>query len=414
MEKNNNSSSNLSNRFIFIFALMVVMITGSFFVGVAIGSEQHEPEVIEVTDLDNTEEEKPDSVDFSIFWKTWKALEENHIKGTEVSAQDRVWSAVKGLTYAYDDPHTVFMPPQESKDFETEISGQFEGVGMEIGERDDVLTVVAPLKGTPAYKAGVQAGDKIIEIDGETTNEMSIDQAVKLIRGEKGTEVVLTLVRDGEDEPLEIPITRGVIDIPTIETEMRDDGIFVIKLFNFAGKSISKYEKAMSEFKESGSDKLILDLRNNPGGYLQASVEVASYFLPAGEIILKENFSDEREVKVYRSKGYSGIKKDTEVVVLINQGSASASEIVAGALSDHGVATTVGFTTFGKGSVQEVMKLTPDTSLKVTIAEWLTPEGHSFEGVGIEPDVEIEVTREDFEQGIDPQLNEAVEILLSR
>lgn len=413
MENNNNSNSNLSNRFIFISVLMIVMITGSFFVGVAIGSEQRESEVIEVTELDNVEEEKPDTVDFSIFWKTWKALEENHIKGSEVSAQDRVWGAVKGLTYAYDDPHTIFMPPQESEDFETEISGQFEGVGMEIGVRDDILTVISPLKGTPAYSAGIQAGDKIIEIDGESTSQVNINQAVKLIRGEKGTEVVLTLVRDGEDEPLEISITRGVIDIPTIDTEMRDDGIFVIKLFNFAGKSITKYEKAMLEFEESGSDKLILDLRNNPGGYLQASIEVASYFLPAGEVVLKENFRDEREVKVYRSKGYSGVEKDTEVVVLVNQGSASASEIVAGALSDHGVATTVGYTTFGKGSVQEVMKLTSDTSLKVTIAEWLTPEGHSFEGVGIEPDVEIEVTTENFEEGIDPQLNKAVEILLS-
>lgn len=418
MEKNNNSNFS-NNRFIFIFVLMVVMIMGSFFVGVAIGSEQSNVEaemeglMEEITELDNQEEEKPEAIDFSIFWQTWKALEENHIRGTEVSAQDRVWSAVKGLTYAYDDPHTVFMPPQESKDFETEISGQFEGVGMEIGERDDILTVVAPLKGTPAYKAGVQAGDKIIEIDGESTGDVSIDQAVKLIRGEKGTEVVLTLIREGEIEPLEISIIRGVIDIPTIETEMRDDGIFVIKLFNFAGQSITKYQEAMVEFERSGADKLILDLRNNPGGFLQASVEVASYFLPAGEVILKENFRDEREVKVYRSKGYSGVKKDTEMVVLINQGSASASEIVAGALSDHGVATTVGYTTFGKGSVQEVMKLTSDTSLKVTIAEWLTPEGHSFEKVGIEPDVLIEVTREDFEQGVDPQLDEAIRILLN-
>ncbi len=418
MEKNNNSNFS-NNRFIFIFVLMVVMIMGSFFVGVAIGSEQSNVEaemeglMEEITELDNQEEEKPEAIDFSIFWQTWKALEENHIRGTEVSAQDRVWSAVKGLTYAYDDPHTVFMPPQESKDFETEISGQFEGVGMEIGERDDILTVVAPLKGTPAYKAGVQAGDKIIEIDGESTGDVSIDQAVKLIRGEKGTEVVLTLIREGEIEPLEISIIRGVIDIPTIETEMRDDGIFVIKLFNFAGQSITKYQEAMVEFERSGADKLILDLRNNPGGFLQASVEVASYFLPAGEVILKENFRDEREVKVYRSKGYSGVKKDTEMVVLINQGSASASEIVAGALSDHGVATTVGYTTFGKGSVQEVMKLTSDTSLKVTIAEWLTPEGYSFEKVGIEPDVLIEVTREDFEQGVDPQLDEAIRILLN-
>ncbi len=402
--------SNFSGRFLAISVLVVIMIVGSFFGGVVVGQEQRP--IDKVAELDNKEEGKPQMVDFSVFWKTWNELEENHIRASEIPVEERVWHAVKGLTRAYGDPNTVFMPPQESEDFEAEISGRFEGVGMEIGERDGLVTVISPLQGTPAEEAGIEAGDKIIRIDGESATDMNVEQAVRLIRGEKGTEVVLTVSREGVDDPFEIPIVRGVIDIPTIDTELRDDGIFVIKLFNFTGQSVSKFQEAMVEFDQSGADKLILDLRNNPGGFLHASVEVASYFIPAGEVIVKERFRSNRQANVYRSKGYVDPDRDIDVIVMINQGSASASEIVAGALRDHGEATVVGYTTFGKGSVQEVIPITSDTSLKVTIAEWLTPEGESFEGEGIEPDVKIEVTREDIEAGVDPQLDRAVDILL--
>ena len=351
-------------------------------------------------------------VDFSPFWEAWVALEENHIKGGDVSVEERVWHAIKGLTNAYEDPNTVFMPPRETEDFESEISGKFEGVGMEVGKRDDVLTVISPLKGTPAEEAGIESGDKILKIDGREVIDLSVEEAVRLIRGEKGTEVVLTIYREGEDEPFEVPIIRGTIDIPTIETEMKDDGVFVIKLFNFVGQSVSEFENAMNEFEESGADKIILDIRNNPGGYLKASIEVASYFLPSGEVVLIEEYSGQKEEKVYRSRGHRDGYSDIDMVVLINQGSASASEIVAGSLSDHNVATTVGSKTFGKGSIQNVVSITPDTSLKVTVAEWLTPDRVSFDGDGIDPDVEVEITREDVEKGIDPQFEKALEVLL--
>ncbi|MGM0629083.1 MAG: S41 family peptidase [Patescibacteria group bacterium] len=422
MNSYNENKISLNRGNILLPVLIIGLITGSFFTGLAVGSDNQKAKSAEAdgvaSSLVNTKpeselsEEEAEKVDFSTFWKTWEALEENHIKKGEVPTEERVWSAIQGLTRAYDDPHTVFMPPKEKKEFETEISGQFEGVGMEIGIRDDILTVVAPLQGTPAEKAGIESGDRVIEIDGEPTKDMNVTEAVDFIRGEKGTEVILTVSREGEPEPLEIAITRGVIDIPTIETEKREDGIFVIRLFNFAGQSTKMFEKAMKEFRESDSDKLILDLRNNPGGYLHASVEVASYFLPAGDIVLKERFSGERETKVYRSKGHKGFNKNKEMVILVNQGSASASEIVTGALGDHGVATIVGSQTFGKGSVQEVVSITSDTSLKVTIAEWLTPKGYSFEGEGIEPDIEVEITREDVENELDPQMNKAVEFLL--
>lgn len=395
-------------------ALILTLVAGSFFVGVAVGSEQKEVDSITIGNLENRDpEEGIEKIDFQPFWKTWKTLEDNHIRGGEVDPQEMVWHAIEGLARSYGDPHTIFMPPKETDKFETEISGQFGGVGMEIGLRDEVLTVIAPLKGTPAEEAGIESGDKILEINDEDTRDMNVNTAVDLIRGEKGTDVVLTLYREGETEPFKLSITRGIIDIPTIDTELTDDNIFIIRLFNFAGQSMSMFKSAMLEFKDSGADRLVLDLRNNPGGYLQASVEVASYFLPAGEIVLKEKFSDRREARVYRSKGYNGLNGGKSIVVLVNQGSASASEIVAGALGDHKVATIIGMQTFGKGSVQDVITITPDTSLKVTIAEWLTPDGHSFEGVGIKPSIEVEVTREDIEAGIDPQMERAVEFLLS-
>lgn len=407
MENDNSKPQNYT--YLIIFTLILTI--SSFFVGIGVGGSQKD-HLEEIIVLENQETEKPEKVDFSPFWKAWKALEENHIKDFEVNTEEKVWEAIKGLTRAYKDPNTIFMPPVESKQFETEISGKFEGVGMEIGIREDVLTVISPLKGTPAEKAGILSGDRILRIDDESTARMDINEAVSKIRGQKNTNVVLNIYREDEDEPFDVSITRGIIDIPTIETEMRDDGIFVIKLFNFAGQSISKFETAMEQFHRSGSDKLILDLRNNPGGFLQASVEVSSYFLPQGEIILRENFTTDKSSNLYRSKGYTGSNKKIDMVVLINGGSASASEIVAGALGDHGVATTVGSQTFGKGTVQEVIRITSDTSMKITIAEWLTPDGHSFEGVGIKPDVEVERTREDVENEKDPQFDKATEILL--
>ncbi|MDZ7726164.1 MAG: S41 family peptidase [Candidatus Campbellbacteria bacterium] len=332
------------------------------------------------------------------------------MKGTE--NEKKLWSSIKGLAEAYDDPYTTFFPPKEAKEFEMEISGNFEGVGMEVGVKDEVLTVIAPLKGTPAEKAGVEAGDKILQIDETPTYNLTIDEAVDMIRGEKGTEVVLTVAREGESETIEIPITRGVIQIPTIDTELRNDGVFVISLYNFSGNATSAFEEALKEFVETDSEKLILDLRGNPGGYLQAAVEMASYFLDSGEVVVRETGRGGEEVEVYRSKGYDIFDQELDMVVLVNRGSASASEILAGALSENNVATLVGEKTFGKGSVQEVVEITPETSLKVTIAKWLTPNGVSFSEEGLTPDVEVELNSDELNSGNDKQMERAVELLL--
>ncbi|MEX0909716.1 MAG: S41 family peptidase [Candidatus Paceibacterota bacterium] len=390
--------------------LLTVLIISSFFVGFFVGSDELESSSIPATDQEGAGAE----ISFSPFWKTWQTLNEKHIDANEVDSEQRLWSSIEGLAASFNDPYTVFFPPKESKEFQEEISGNFEGVGMEVGIKEERITVVAPLKGTPAEEAGVEPGDLILGIDGVTTFGMTIDEAVDLIRGERGTTVTLTLLREGEEKTRDISIIREKIQIPTLETENRKDGVFIISLYNFSANVQNEFKQALSEFAISGSNKLIIDVRGNPGGYLDASVEIASYFLPSGKVIVREVGSGGEELDVFRSRGYDILTgNDIEVIVLINQGSASASEILAGALRENGVATLVGEATFGKGSVQEVVQITPETTLKVTIAEWLTPNGISISEGGLEPDILVEYEPNEEDPEYDNQLLRAVEILLN-
>jgi len=327
-----------------------------------------------------------------------------------VSNQEKVWGAISGLVDSYNDPYTTFLPPTENADFETTIQGEFSGVGMEVGMDEGILTVVAPLKNTPAEKAGLESGDKILAIDGFITQKINIDEAVDMIRGEIGTVVTLTILRDGIEEPFEVEVTRDKINIPTIDHKIIND-VFVISLYNFSANSATDFRNTLIEFVKSGKDKMILDLRGNPGGFLDASVDIASWFLPAGKIIVTEDFNDGKE-KHFRSKGYDIFGDDLEMIILVNRGSASASEIVAGALQEQGVAKLLGTNTFGKGSVQELVPVTPETSLKVTIARWLTPNGNSISDGGLSPDIIVDKVPEGVELELyDYQLEEALRIL---
>lgn len=358
-------------------------------------------------------------LDFSSFWKAWKTIDEKFVSSststnTLPTNQDRIWGAISGMVEAMGDPYTVFLPPEEAKIFESDISGNFEGVGMEIGVRDNILTVIAPLRGTPAFRAGIQPGDQILKIDDTFTDKLNTDQAVRLIRGKVGTKVRLTVLRETSETPLEISVTRAVIDIPTLDYSMRGDGIFIIRLYNFSATSPNLFRKALREFVRTGSRKLIIDLRGNPGGFLEASVDMASWFLPTGTVVVREEYKSGRDQVIHRSRGYHIFGKNLKMVVLIDQGSASAAEILAGALSEHGVATLIGDTTFGKGSVQELVKVTANSSLKVTIAQWLTPNGLSISAGGLNPDIIVKITEDDVKKGRDPQLAAAVEKLLSK
>jgi carboxyl-terminal processing protease len=357
----------------------------------------------------------PDSADLAPFFKAWQLLDEHFVSSattTEdaVTKEEKVWGAIQGLAASYGDPYTEFFPPKEKDLFDSQVLGNFGGVGMEIEIRNGVLTVASPLKDTPAYKAGVKSGDLILKIDGEATNEMDVNDAVSKIRGEAGTKVVITFARDG-GAPFETEITRQIINLPTVDTKLRDDGVFVITLYSFNAAAPDKFRQALREFADSGSDKMIIDLRGNPGGYLEAAVDIASWYLPVGKTVVTEDSGGKRESTVYRSRGYDVFSDNLKLAILIDSGSASASEILAGALHDHGIATLVGQKSFGKGSVQQVFDVTDKTSIKITIAKWLTPAGISISHQGITPDIEVELTKEDIEAKKDPQLERAAEFL---
>ena len=350
------------------------------------------------------------------FWKVWNVINEKYVEATTTDTQKRIWGAIQGLASSQGDPYTVFFPPEENKNFKNDIAGNFEGVGMEIGIKDGVLIVVSPLKNSPAEKAGMMPGDRIFKINDVSTNDLSVEKAVKQIRGARGTVVKLLIAREGIAETFEKSITRDVIDIPTLETDTKS-GVFIIRLFSYTAQSPELFRLAVRKFLESGSNKLIIDLRGNPGGYLDAAWDMSSWFLPIGKVIVTEDFGGKEDNKVYRSKGYDVLNKffgenNYKVAVLVNNGSASAAEIMAGALQEHGIAKLVGIKTFGKGSVQELVPITAETSLKITIARWLTPKGHNLSHDGLVPDYEVKMTVKDLEEKKDPQQDKAVEILL--
>lgn len=395
------------NKFLGGF-LATLLILAAFFSGIEIGKD---------IPSDNSQQaslfsffrspNKPDNTaDLEEFWRVWNLLDEKFVtssaSGTPESI-DRVRGAIAGLVSSYGDPYTIYLPPEEASDFAEDISGNFSGVGMEVGLRDGLVTVIAPLPDSPAKAAGIQSGDIITKIDGANAEKMRVDQAVRLIRGEEGTQVTLTLYRQGELELLEKKITRAVITIPTLETEISGD-IFIIKLYSFNALSETKMREAIDTYAKGPYKKLILDLRGNPGGFLDSAVSIGGYFLEPGKVVVRESFGGEKAEEVYRSQGQrvTNLNPDN-FVILINGGSASAAEILAGALAEHGLATTIGETTFGKGSVQELVNLPGSSALKVTIARWLTPDGVSFSEGGLEPIVEIKRTPQQAVAGEDPQ-----------
>lgn len=406
-----------------IWFIIALAWAGTFYLGFYLGTEQV-PAEQKVTEVVGKNAGRPDSVDFSSFWQAWNVLNEKYIDDNGNSSttkhatdQERVWGAIAGMTASLGDPYTTFFPPEQKKKFEEEISGNFSGVGMEIGIKDNTLTVIAPLPNSPAKRAGVLSGDKILKINDKVADSMSADEAVSLIRGPEGTNVNLTLSRSSSStpsaKPFELSIKREVITIPTIDAKKMDNGIFVIRLYNFSAVSPGLFRNALKQFTESKTNKLVLDLRGNPGGFLDAAVDMASWFLPSGKPIVVEKHGGKTEDKIYRSRGYDIFNSSLKMVILVDKGSASASEILAGALSEYDKGVLVGEQTFGKGSVQELIPL-GDSSIKITIAKWYTPKNHSISLNGLRPDVEVPMTIDDFKTGRDPQMDKAVEILLKK
>lgn len=428
---------------VFLWGLIIVIVFGAGFVSgranLADASRQTaavaaETGVFKIPSFILNAKDKPKSaenVDFSQFWKAWELLDQKYVAthGTAMATgsatstkpkvspnQARVYGAIKGMVNSLGDPYTVFFDPEEAGNFESQIEGNFSGVGMELAIKDNVITVVAALKNTPAERAGMKSGDKIIEIKTpeitKSTRDMQVEDAVKLIRGDKGTKVTFTVIRDGVSDPFEVSMLRDIINLPTLESSYdKSNGIFTIKLYSFSEQSSALFRDALRDFVATGSNKLILDLRGNPGGYLDAAVDMASWFLPEGKIVVKEAAGKSATPVSEFSKGYNIFTNNLRMVVLVDGGSASASEILAGALNDYGIATLVGAKTFGKGSVQELIKLDDNAAIKITVAKWFTPNGVSISDSGIMPKYEVKVTPEDAKNKIDRQNMKAIELL---
>lgn len=391
-------------------SIYVLLTIGLFLFGIYIGFHNR-PAIDKVLTLSNTKKPAEIKTDFEPFWDAWNTINEKYPGANKITDQEKVYGAISGLVNSLNDPYSTFFNPEETKSFEEDISGSFSGIGLEVGMKDKILTAIAPLKDSPAYYADLKSGDLILKINDKITSDITIEQAISLIRGKEGTNVSLTILREGEEEPREIKITRGIINAPTLETELKKDGIFVITLYSFSENSASLFRDAIKKFVESKSDKLVLDLRGNPGGYLDSAVNISSWFLPSGKTVVIEDYGNDTRQKDYRSLGYDIFSDKLKFVILIDGGSASASEIVAGAMQDYKKAILVGDQSFGKGSVQEVINATSDTLLKITVAKWLTPNGTSISEKGLTPDYKIEFTKDDYDNKKDPQMDKAVELL---
>ncbi len=325
-----------------------------------------------------------------IFTEVTTLIKKNYVD--DVNVKDLIVGAIKGMLNTLD-PHSGYMTPDVYKEFQTETKGEFGGVGIQIGVKDGLLTVIAPIEDTPAFKAGIEAGDRIIKISGELTKNMSLHEAVSKMRGPKGTPVTLTIMRETWKEPKDFTIVRDIIKIKSVKAKMLSDGIGYIKLTQFIETSASELNSAINKLKAEGMNSIILDLRNNPGGLLNVAVDVTGQFLPPKKLVvyIKGRTGERTE---YFTDGKAPLT-DMPMVVLVNQGSASASEIVAGALKDWSRAIVIGVQTFGKGSVQSLIPLSDGSALKLTTAKYYTPNGTSIQGIGISPDITVKLQSKD-------------------
>ncbi|EAX46853.1 carboxyl-terminal protease [Thermosinus carboxydivorans Nor1] len=341
------------------------------------------------------------------FFRALQIVKARYIE--DVPMETLMTGAIKGMVNALGDPHSVYLDAKMYKEFMIETEGSFGGVGIVIGVKDKVLTVVSPIEGTPGEKAGIKSGDQILKIDGQDTKDLALDEAVNKIRGPEGSQVTLTIRRPSTQEVKDYTLTRSNIQIRTVEGKMLPDKIGYIRISMFNESTGADLNRKYQELEKEGMKAVILDLRDNPGGLLEESVKVANKFVPKGPVVSVVTRDGRRET---HSSNLEAVKYP--VVVLVNGGSASASEIVAGAIQDTGAGILVGTKTYGKGSVQTIMRLDNGTAIKLTIAKYLTPNGRSINGVGIEPDVKVEVPEPRQPGQKDIQLEKAIEILKSK
>lgn len=393
-------------RFIFLF-LALIAFYAVFSFGYSLGQKGKPVGLgIGAKEVTNTELGKPGSLDFSLYWEAWNKLKDKSVISPD--SQKMIYSSISGLLSSVNDPYTVFFTPEDNKRFREDIQGEFDGIGVELVAKNNLLTVVAPLSSSPAEKAGIKSGDIIVEVDGTKTDGVNFNEIIDKIRGTKGTKVSIKIMREGTEEPLIFDVIRDTIVVKSVQWDTKDiDGkkYSVVKINQFGDDTDSLFEQYVNEVVKNKPDGIIIDLRNNPGGYLETSVNLASYFLDGGVVVSeKDRTGQQKEYKVTKKARL----KDFKTVVLVNNGSASASEIFAGALQDRKSAEIIGEKSFGKGSVQELIELSDGSAVKITVAKWLTPNGRAINGDGITPDIVLTAS-EDIKD--DNQLNRAVEFL---
>ncbi len=350
-----------------------------------------------------------ENVSFNLYWDTWNIIKDRFYDKNIPDTQ-LFYGSLQGLVASLGDPYSIFMTPADADQFAQDLNGNFEGIGAEIAVKNGQLMIVAPLDDSPAMKAGLKAKDYILKVNGTSTEGLRSDQAVLLIRGPKGTEVILTVYREGWEEPRDFKIIRDQIVVKSLSWSYINSGqTALIEVRQFNQDTLPLFEKAINDIKKRSAVKsIVLDLRNNPGGYLEVAVQMAGEWNGDGLVVSEKNRDG---LETFHRAYIEERLGDYKTIVLINEGSASASEIVAGALKDWGKASLVGMTTFGKGSVQELDELSDGSQIKLTIAKWFTPSGKSIDDLGIEPDYKVELTEEDFNNDRDPQLNKALEII---
>jgi carboxyl-terminal processing protease len=409
-------SEPVKNRRFFKTFGILILISVSFFAGSLFNkyttTKNTTPVTIENLLVKSHNKIQPSDVDFSLFWEAWNLLNDKYVDTTKLDQQKMIYGAISGMVKALGDPFSSFMNPDESQQFSQDLEGTFDGIGVEIGMKNDILTVISPLEDSPGEKAGLRSGDKILKVGDKITTDMTVDEAVSLIRGPKGTEIALMIMHDKSTSPIEVKITRDQINVKSVKLEVRSDGIAVVKISKFGDDTTSLFNQAANQIVSQNAKGVILDLRNNPGGYLEAAIDISSKFIPAGKVVVseEERGTNSDDKKDFPARG-GDILGNIPVVILVNGGSASASEITAGALRDDLDAPLIGKKTFGKGSVQELEKLIGGSTLRVTIARWLTPNGDYIMEKGIEPTIDVDLTEEDYNKDRDPQMDKALEAI---
>jgi len=399
----------------------IILVGLAFGSGVAVGKNWYVSEATTVTSTGEVSISKvidlnrsinhSDTVDFNQFWDVWDKIKQKYVK-QPVKDSDLFYGALQGLVYGLKDPYSVYFPPAEAKDFSKSLSGDFSGIGAEIAVKKNQLVVVAPLPGTPAEAAGLKPNDKILAIDKRSTAGMDVNTAVEFIRGPATSSVMLTILRDGWKAPQDKTIHRANINVPAVTYEMKPGNIAYIKITQFNDYTVPLFNRYVSQLTSQHARGLILDLRNNPGGYLDGAISIASEWVTSGKIV-SEKASDGSE-NVHYSEGTSHPLNGLKTIVLVNGGSASASEIVAGALKDDKLATIIGEKTFGKGSVQDLETFPDGSALKVTVAEWYTPNEHNINDTGITPDVAVVENVDNEAVGEDVMITKALELLAAK